>query len=59
MISEKRKEGGGALKGSGSSAPGDRGQLSSQLVSLAASLIGFKREGTGQVLETGGKSFQQ
>lgn len=44
-----------ALKTSGSSARSDRGQLSSQLASLVASLIGLTHERPTKFIE---KSFQ-
>lgn len=49
---------GGALKASGSSARSDRGQLSGQLMSLAASLIGLKQEGPAKFSKPVEESFQ-
>lgn len=42
---------GGALRAGGSSARSDRGQLSAQLMSLAASLIGLQQGGPAKFRE--------
>lgn len=58
-MSDGEGRGGGELKASGSSARSHRGQLSGQLASLAASLIGLDGGGGGQVWIRCGKVFKQ